>query len=173
VRRDDETAYAEFYASVWSSLFRTTYAISGDAGQAEDAVQSALAKAYASWHRVRSARQPEAYVRKMAVNELLGVRRRSWWRLERPGRVPDLRIPDAAAHEVVERDELWQALLSLAPGQRAVLVLRYYEDLSEQEIAEVLGCSRGTVKSSAHDALKTLRTALGSDRAARTDGKEH
>src|SRR3954470_9770502 len=81
VRRADETAYAEFYASVWSSLFRTTYAISGDAGQAEDAVQSALAKAYASWARVRDSRQPEAYVRKMAVNVLLGVRRRSWWRL--------------------------------------------------------------------------------------------
>ena len=68
---------------------------------------------------------------------------------------------------------LWPHVASLAPRQRAVIVLRYYEDLSEQEIAEVLGCSRGTVKSSAHDALKTLRTALGSDRAAGTDGKEH
>jgi RNA polymerase sigma-70 factor (sigma-E family) len=171
VRRADETAYAEFYASVWSSLFRTTYAISGDAGQAEDAVQSALAKAYASWARVRDSRQPEAYVRKMAVNELLGVRRRSWWRLERPGHVPESRAAESAAHEVVERDELWRALLSLAPRQRAVLVLRYYEDLSEQQIAEALGCSRGTVKSQASAALDTLRQryAAAAELAAERD----
>jgi RNA polymerase sigma factor (sigma-70 family) len=107
----------------------------------------------------------------MAVNELLGVRRRSWWRLERPGHVPDSRAAESAAHEVVERDELWQALLSLAPRQRAVLVLRYYEDLSEQQIAEALGCSRGTVKSQASAALDTLRQryAAAAELAAERD----
>ena len=170
MRRADETAYAEFYASVWSSLFRTMYAISGDAGQAEDAVQSALAKAYASWHRVRSSHHPEAYVRRMAVNELLGVRRRSWWRLERTGHVPDGRLHDSAAQDVVERDELWRALLSLAPRQRAVLVLRYYEDLSEQQIAETLGCSRGTVKSQASSALDTLRRRYAAAAEAAAEG---
>jgi RNA polymerase sigma-70 factor (sigma-E family) len=157
VLRVDEAAYADFYASAWPRLFRLTYAISGDAGQAEDAVQSALVKAYASWGRVTAAERPEAYVRRMAVNELLGIRRRGWWRSERPGPVPDAVAADPGEHHVVERDELWRALQSLAPRQRAVLVLRYYEDLSEQQIADTLGCSRGTVKSQASDALAALR----------------
>jgi RNA polymerase sigma-70 factor (sigma-E family) len=157
VRRADEADYAEFYSSAWPHLFRLTFAICGDVGQAEDAVQSALGKAYASWHRVSSARHPEAYVRKMAVNELLGVRRRSWWKAERSGYVPEVEISDSAEQAMVDRADLWAGLLSLAPRQRAVLVLRYFEDLSEQQIAEVLGCSRGTVKSQASDALATLR----------------
>jgi RNA polymerase sigma-70 factor (sigma-E family) len=157
VREADEADYAEFYASAWPRLFRLTYAISGDVGQAEDAVQSALAKAYASWRRVRSADHPEAYVRRMAVNEVLGIRRRGWWRSERPGHVPDVGEVGSAEQGVVDRAELWELLLSLAPRQRAVLVLRYYEDLDEQQIADVLGCSRGTVKSQASDALAVLR----------------
>jgi RNA polymerase sigma factor (sigma-70 family) len=71
--------------------------------------------------------------------------------------VPDVGVAGSAEHAVVERAELWDALLQLAPRQRAVLVLRYYEDLSEQQIAEVLGCSRGTVKSQASNALAALR----------------
>jgi RNA polymerase sigma-70 factor (sigma-E family) len=171
VRRADEAEYAEFYASAWPRLFRLTYAISGDVGQAEDAVQSALAKAYASWHRVSSARHPEAYVRQMAVNEVLGVRRRSWWKSERSGHVPDVEGAGSAEQSLVDRAELWAGLLSLAPRQRAVLVLRYYEDLSEQQIAEVLGCSRGTVKSQASNALATLRRryAAAADLVAERD----
>ncbi len=157
MRRADEAEYAEFYAAVWSRLFRLTYAISGDVGQAEDAVQSAMAKAYSSWPRVRSTRQPESYVRRMAVNELLAVRRRSWWRSERSGHVPDVGVASSAEQDVVDRADLWEGLMSLAPRQRAVLVLRYYEDLSEQQIAETLGCSRGTVKSQASNALAKLR----------------
>ena len=121
---------------MWSRLFRLTYAISGDAGQAEDAVQSAMAKAYSSWPRVSSTRQPEAYVRRMAVNELLAVRRRGWWRSERAGHVPDVGVANSAEQDVVDRADLWQWLESLAPRQRAVLVLRYCEDLSEQQIAD-------------------------------------
>ena len=157
MRRADEADYAEFYTSAWPRLFRLAYAISGDVGRAEDAVQSALAKAYASWHRVSSAHHPEAYVRKMAVNEVLGVRRRSWWKSEQSGHVPDVEAADAAEQALVDRAEMWAGLMTLAPRQRAVLVLRYYEDLSEQQIAEVLGCSRGTVKSQASNALDTLR----------------
>lgn len=157
----DEADYEEFYASAWPRLYRLTYAISGDVGRAEDAVQSALAKAYASWRRVTSAEHPEAYVRRMAVNEVLGVRRRGWWKSERPGHVPDVGLPGSTEQEVVDRSALWQALSTLAPRQRAVLVLRYYEDLSEQQIAEVLGCSRGTVKSQASNALATLRRRYG------------
>lgn len=157
MRRAEEDAYTDFYTSAWPGLFRLTYAISGDAGEAEDAVQSAMTKAYVSWHRVSSARHPEAYVRKMAVNEVLRVRRRSWWRSERSGQVPDTGGISSSEVMFVDRADLWAELLSLAPRQRAVLVLRYYEDLSERQIAEVLGCSRGTVKSQASDALATLR----------------
>lgn len=158
MRESDEADFAELYASVWHHLFRVCFAISGDAGRAEDAVQSALAKAYASWRRVSAADHPEAYVRRMAVNEALGVQRRGWWRSERPGQVPDVAgPPDSGEQALVDRAELWDGLIALAPRQRAVLVLRYYEDLSEQQIADVLGCSTGTVKSQASDALATLR----------------
>jgi RNA polymerase sigma-70 factor (sigma-E family) len=163
VRQADEADYEEFYASVWQRLFRLSYAISGDAGRAEDAVQSAMAKAYASWRRVSAADHPEAYVRRMAVNEVLGAQRRAWWKLERSGHLPDVGVAAGTTEQdVVDRADLWDALMSLAPRQRAVLVLRYYEDLSEQQIAEVLGCSRGTVKSQAADALATLRRRYAS-----------
>lgn len=157
MRDADEVDYADFYASEWPRLFRVTYAICGDVGQAEDAVQSAMARAYASWRRIRSAQVPAAYVRRIAVNEVLGVRRRGWWRFERSGHLPDVEVAASAEQELVDRAELWEQLLSLAPRQRAVLVLRYYGDLSEQQIADALGCSRGTVKSQASDALATLR----------------
>ncbi len=157
MRRDDEATYAELYAAAWPRLFRLAYAITGDVGQAEDAVQSAMVKAYTSWHRVGSASHPEAYLRRITVNEVLGVRRRAWWRSERLGHAPEGEMPGSEEQAIVDRAELWEGLLSLAPRQRAVLVLRYYEDLSEQQIASVLGCSRGTVKSQAADALATLR----------------
>ena len=169
MREADEADYAEFYASAWPRLFRLAYAISGDAGRAEDAVQSALAKAYASWRRVTSAAHPEAYVRRMVVNEVLAVRRRGWWKSERSGHVPEAGIVGSAEQDVVDRAELWQSLSALAPRQRAVLVLRYYEDLSEQQIAEVLGCSRGTVKSQAADALAALRRRYAADLVAEGD----
>ena len=156
----EETEFADFFAGTWARLFRTTYAVAGDVGHAEDALQSAFAKAYATWHRVRSTGHPEAYVRRMAVNEVLRARRRAWWRAERSGTPPEATAAPAGSStedDFADRAEVWEALMSLAPRQRAVLVLRYYEDLSEQEIADVLNCSRGTVKSQASDALSALR----------------
>jgi RNA polymerase sigma-70 factor (sigma-E family) len=157
VREARESEFAGFFAATWSRLFRITYALTGDMGQAEDALQSAFVKAYASWHRVRAAEQPEAYVRRMAVNEVLGVRRRLWWKLERTGLPPERMELRSLEDDLVDRTQMWAALMGLPPGQRAVLVLRYYVDLSEEGIADVLGCSRGTVKSQASDALSALR----------------
>jgi RNA polymerase sigma-70 factor (sigma-E family) len=161
VRETSETEFAEFFSATWPRLFRTALAMTGDAGQAEDALQSAYAKAYASWGRVRRADHPEAYVRRMAVNEVLGVRRRGWWRSERAHAASSLPEPPGTGPEpteaLVDRAEMWTALQALPPRQRAVLVLRYYEDLSEQQIAEALGCSVGTVKSQASAALTSLR----------------
>ncbi len=157
---DPEQAYADFFAAAWPRLYRTALAVAGDPGSAEDALQTAFAKAYASWSRVSGADRPEAYVRRMVINEIIGARRGGWFRKERPQEAPD--GPTSAAvpspeDGVVDRDAVWAAVQALPVRQRAVVVLRYYEDLSEQQIADALGCTRGTVKSQASAALANLR----------------
>ena len=150
--------FDEFFRASWPRLFRTAYAVAGDAASAEDALQGAYAKAYASWRRIRRTDHPEAYVRRIVVNEILGTRRGGWWQRERPHE--SLEPPgsvDSPELGVVEHDAVWAAVLELPPRQRAVIVLRYYEDLSEEQIADVLGCTRGTVKSQASAALTNLR----------------
>jgi RNA polymerase sigma-70 factor (sigma-E family) len=150
--------FDDFFRATWPRLYRTAYAVAGDAASAEDALQGAYVKAYASWRRVSRAEHPEAYVRRMVVNEILGTRRRAWWQRERPhGSVESPASVPAAELGVVEHDAVWTAVSALPPRQRAVIVLRYYEDLSEEQIADVLGCSRGTVKSQASAALTSLR----------------
>ncbi len=150
--------FDEFFRATWPRLFRTAYAVAGDAASAEDALQGAYAKAFASWRRVSRVEHPEAYVRRIVVNEVLGTRRRGWWQRERPH--DSLEPPGHVVSPelgVVEHDAIWTAVQTLPPRQRAVIVLRYYEDLSEVQIAEVLGCSAGTVKSQASAALANLR----------------
>jgi RNA polymerase sigma-70 factor (sigma-E family) len=154
---DRDAEFAEFFVATWPRLFRTTYGVAGDRNLAEDALQSAFAKAYTSWHRVKAAQHPEAYVRRMAVNEVLSTLRRPWFRAEHPSEIPERTGLPSPEDSTVDRDAVWRAVCSLPPRQRAVVVLRYYEDLSEAEIAEVLGCSRGTVKSTASHALANLR----------------
>ena len=158
--------YDDFYVALRPRLVRTAYAVCGDLGVAEDAVQTAFAKAYRSWSRISRLEAPEAYVRRMAVNEVLNSRRTAHVRRE----VVRADLPDTArvAHDddALAHDEMWRAVLSLPPRQRAVLVLRYYEDLSEQQIADVLGCRPGTVKSQASAALATLRTRFDQPTAA-------
>ena len=162
---DPERAFAEFFAAAWPRLFRTAVAVAGETGAAEDALQTAFAKAYAGWSRISRVEWPEAYVRRMVVNEIIGSRRHGWRRRERPHELVE---PPGASPSpevgVADRDAVWAAVRALPVRQRAVIVLRYYEDLSEQEIAEALGCSRGTVKSQASAALASLRrsgAALG------------
>jgi len=154
---DRDVQFAEFFRATWPRLFRTTYAVAGDRVLAEDALQTAFAKAYTSWQRVQAAQHPEAYVRRMAVNEVLSVLRRPWYRAERSTAEPEPQPLPSGEDRTVERDAVWHAVCGLPPRQRAVVVLRYYEDLSEAEIADVLGCSRGTVKSTASRALANLR----------------
>jgi RNA polymerase sigma-70 factor (sigma-E family) len=156
--------YDDFYVALRPRLVRTAYAVCGDRGVAEDAAQTALAKAHRSWRRISKADAPEAYVRRMTVNEVLNHHRRASSRRESAR----AELPDGVleADDPASRDEVWQAVLTLPPRQRAVLVLRYYEDLTEQEIADTLGCRPGTVKSQASDALSSLRTRLDADRRA-------
>jgi RNA polymerase sigma-70 factor (sigma-E family) len=150
--------FDEFFRATWSRLFRTAYAVAGDAASAEDALQAAYARAYASWRRVIAADHPEAYVRRMVVNEIIGERRRGWWRRERPVGEPGASVRvESPESGITERQVVWAAVQALPVRQRAVIVLRYYEDLSEKEIAAVLGCSPGTVKSQAAAALVNLR----------------
>jgi RNA polymerase sigma-70 factor (sigma-E family) len=155
---DPEAEFAELFSALWPRLYRMAAAVAGEPGAAEDAVQSAFAKAYASWSRVRRADHVEAYLRRMVVNEILGARRAGWFRRERPHENVDPG-PVAVAHDdaVADRDAVWAAVRALPVRQRAVIVLRYYEDLSEEQIAGALGCSRGTVKSQASAALANLR----------------
>jgi len=150
----DRAEFDVFVIQRGPALLRTAYLLSGDWGAAEDLLQTALAKSWFAWPRVEG--PPEPYVRKvMATTYATWWRRR--WRAERPtALLPEQSGPDHAA-AVDARDELWRALTALPRRQRAVLVLRYFEDLSEAETAAALGISVGTVKSQSSRALAALR----------------
>ncbi|GAB2745583.1 SigE family RNA polymerase sigma factor [Nocardioides pakistanensis] len=166
----DRLVYEEYAAIAWPSLYRYAYLLTGIHADAEDLAQQTLLKAYRSWSRVRAADSPDAYLRRMLTNSYLSQRRPRSRRLELLTDSPPDRglLPDHAAED---RMVLWPHVRSLPPRQRAVIVLRYYEGLSEQEIAEALDCSRGNVKSTAHHALKSLRAALAD--SGSTSGREN
>jgi RNA polymerase sigma-70 factor (sigma-E family) len=155
MRADDD--FRAFVAARSSSLLWFAHLLTGDRHLAEDVVQTALARTAHAWPRIRRQDRPESYVRRAIVNTHLNAQRRKPW-LEQPHDVlPEQLDRHRPESEFDDRDVMWQALSELAPRQRAVLVLRYYEDLSEADIAEVLGCSKGTVKSQAAKALANLR----------------
>ncbi|GHD30317.1 SigE family RNA polymerase sigma factor [Streptomyces galbus] len=156
-----EDQFQEFVRARWSRLVRTAYLLTGDTHHAEDLTQTALAKAYRSWRRVARADNPEAYVRRMLVtcnSDRFRKRRVTESLTAAP---PEVAWRDEGAGRVEERGVLLDALAALPPKQRAVVVLRYWEDLSEAEVAEVLGCSPGTVKSQASKGLAKLRACPG------------
>jgi RNA polymerase sigma-70 factor (sigma-E family) len=156
--RPDEQEFAELFRASWARLYRLALAVSGDPATAEDDLQNAFAKVYAHWGRVRRAEHPDAYVRRMVLNEVLGGRRQGFRKRESPRSAIETAQSVASPERgVVERDAVWAAVCALPPRQRAVVVLRYYEDLSEAEIADAMGCSRGTVKSQAAAAIAALR----------------
>jgi len=150
----DRSDFDGFVAGRSAALLRTAYLLTGDPALAEDLLQTALAKSWFAWGRI--AGPPEPYVRRvMATTYATWWRRR--WRSEYPtGALPEAPGVDDTAG-VDDRDALWRALGTLPRRQRAVVVLRYYEDLSEAETAAALGVSRGTVKSQASKALAALR----------------
>jgi RNA polymerase sigma-70 factor (sigma-E family) len=158
--------YDDVYAALWPRLVRTAYAVTRDRGLAEDAVQTAFAKAYRSWRRISRLDAPEAYLRRMVINEVLNDRRLARRRHEVSRAEPPERTGPEGSDVALAHGEMWDALATLPPRQRAVLVLRYYEDLSEQQIADAMGCRPGTVKSQASAALSSLRSRL--DLATRT-----
>lgn len=155
----DEASYVEFVSARWASLLRLAYLLTGSEAAADDLLQTSLMRAYVSWSKVQRTGSPEAYVRKILVNGAISEGRRRSRRPEVLGRVPETAGPDRQA-ESLDRAALWPLVDALPPRQRAVVVLRYYEDMSEAEIASVLGCAPGTVKSQASDALRRLRATL-------------
>ncbi|WP_030619951.1 SigE family RNA polymerase sigma factor [Streptomyces fulvoviolaceus] len=161
MQAEQEDRFQEFVRARWSHLVRTAYLLTGDAHHAEDLTQTALAKAYRSWRRVSRSDSPEAYVRRMLVtcnSDRFRKRRVTESLTAAP---PETAGRDEAVSRVDERGVLLGALAQLPPKQRAVVVMRYWEDLSEAEVAEVLGCSPGTVKSQASKGLAKLRTYPG------------
>jgi RNA polymerase sigma-70 factor (sigma-E family) len=157
VAADEE--FAEFMRARWPSMVRLAYGLTGDRGHAEDVAQTAFARAYASWSRVKRAGDPDAYVRRIVINENRNRFRRRRVPEDLPGVLPEPRTNRQAADQA-DRDDLLDALSRLGPRQRAVIVLRYYLGMSEAETAATLNCAVGTVKSQASRALATLRTQV-------------
>jgi RNA polymerase sigma-70 factor (sigma-E family) len=152
--------FSEFVAARSGELLRLAYVLTADRDAAEDLLQSALTRAAAHWGRIRTA--PEAYVRRIIYREQVSRWRRGARRRETiVAQVPDRPAQDQVG-EAVARLALREALLALPPRKRAVLVLRYLEDLPEAQVADILGCSVGTVRSQAHKAIGQLRSVLPS-----------
>ena len=150
----DAPDFAAFVAARTPALLRTAYLLTGDWAAGEDLLQTTLEQCWRRWNRLGA--HPEPYVRQAMLRTFLSWRRRRW-----TGETPTEQLPEVAAADATseydEREQLWRALQRLPRGQRAVIVLRYFDDLSEQETAAVLGIAVGTVKSQASKALSTLR----------------
>jgi RNA polymerase sigma-70 factor (sigma-E family) len=160
LRKPDAEAFSAFASTRSGSLFRFAYLVMGDYQLAQDLVQESLTKTYLAWPRLRDVNNAEAYTRRVIVTTSISWRRRRSFR-ERPAdSLPDRGIPDATSL-LPEEDELWAAVRGLPPRQRTSIVLRYCEDLSESQTAELMGCSVGSVKRQVSVALGKLRVAMG------------
>lgn len=157
----DAAGFDAFVTAHGSRLLRTAFLLTGEHGAAEDLLQDTFVRAWSRWSRVAGADEPLAYVRRMLVNGSV-----SRWRAlrSRPGERLVAEAPEGVAPAHREHDdEMWQLVATLAPRQRAVVVLGYYEDLTDGQVAEALGCATGTVKSQRAKALRTLRARLSEE----------
>jgi RNA polymerase sigma-70 factor (sigma-E family) len=153
-----DTAFAEYYGARAERMRGTAYLLCGDWPRAEDLAQNAFTKLYIAWPRVERRESLDGYLRRIIVRGYLDQRRRGWWRREQSAaEVPEYPLP---ALDPEDRLVLLQALNQLPARQRAVVVLRYWADLSIEDTAETLGCAEGTVKSQAARGLQTLRDLL-------------
>jgi RNA polymerase sigma-70 factor (sigma-E family) len=158
---DADREFQQYMAARSPVLVRTAFLLTGDRHLAEDLAQTALTKVYASWRRVRKADDVDAYVRRVLVNANAGRFRKRRVAEQLTAALPDSVGVDGGISQssVEQRSLLMAALAGLTPKQRAVVVLRYWEDMSERDVASVLGCSVGTVKSQASKALARLRVS--------------
>ncbi|HEX5598147.1 MAG TPA: SigE family RNA polymerase sigma factor [Micromonosporaceae bacterium] len=156
----DVEGYREYVAARLDQLRRTAYLLCGDWHTADDLVSTALVKLLRHWHRVSRMENPDAYARRILLRAWLDERRRPWRREHAWEIVPDRPAGGAGPDEVPDRLALLALLAELPPKRRAVLVLRYFCDLSVEETARELGCTEGTVKSQTARAIATLRARL-------------
>lgn len=156
----DPDEFLEFATARSAQLFRTAWLLCGDWHLAEDLVQTTLGKLYRSWRRVKSADNPDAYARTVLTRSYL-----SWRRRRSSGEQPYSSLPESADRHVdpALRLTLLKGLAELAPKDRTVLVLRFWEDLSVEQTARQMGCSQGAVRNRSQRALEKLRTALGGE----------
>jgi RNA polymerase sigma-70 factor (sigma-E family) len=154
---DNATMFTDFVQANNSALMRTAYALTGSVSAAEELVQDTLVRLYSRWERVQNADVPLAYVRRALTNQFLNERRRTTNREVVTDTVPDRPGGRSAENDVVDRDQVVALLKTLGRRQRAVLVLRYYDGLSDAEIAETLGSRPGTVRSLISRSLAALR----------------
>ena len=159
MRSRDEADYEEFVSARARALRRTAYLLCGDWHRAEDLVQSVFTSLYVNWHHVRDQASLDGYVRTMLVRRVIDESRRPWRRETASERLPDTAVRQGLAFE--DRELVRAALSSLPARQRAVVVLRFFDDLDVAQTAELLDCSEGTVKSYTARALATLRAELG------------
>jgi RNA polymerase sigma-70 factor (sigma-E family) len=167
-----EDGFAEFARSRWGRLVRLAYSLTLDVGRAEDLVQESLAKLWAKWPQVRDG-APEAYVRQTIVNGAISASRRRWKGEEPHWDLPEPAVPrgQLESDAVDQRDWLRRGLADLSMLQRAVVVLRYAEDMSERQVAETLGISTGSVKTHAFRGLARLRATGHPDRTAAEEAR--
>jgi RNA polymerase sigma-70 factor (sigma-E family) len=152
-------SFPDFVTRQQQALLRLAFLLAGDRGHAEDLVQTALMKSYRHWDRIVRRGEPSAYVRRALVTTHTSWRRRAWHREQPTDRLPD--VAAAAPGDPPDGDEeLRRALAALPPRMRATVVLRYYEDLSELQTAQLMGCSESTVNTQAARGLARLRAAL-------------
>jgi RNA polymerase sigma-70 factor (sigma-E family) len=155
--------FTEFVATRGTSLFRIAHLTCASRDEAEDVLQSALEKAYRNWGRLHAGSDPEPYVRRIIVNTAISrARRHAILQILSTHAPPDTPAPDVLSG-VELRQVLMIGLRALPPRQRAVMVLRFFEDLTEAQTAGILGCSIGTIKSQTSKALSRLRALIGAD----------
>lgn len=156
--------FEAFVTQHGQSLLRLAYVLTGDAHRCQDLTQTVLANAYRQWDKVESARAPEAYVRRMLVHANLDWHRRRT-STEQPTELTSQQLVSVPDHAdgVASRDQLRRLLATLAPRARAVLVLRYYLDLTDEAVAETMGVSAGSVRATASRALASLREHHATD----------
>lgn len=158
----DDGSFGEFVAARSAALHRTAYLLVRDPQLSQDLVQEALTKTYVAWPRLRDVAKAEPYTRRVITTTAITWFRRRSWR-ERPvDRIPDTGSP-SEVDEVDARVLLWRAIGDLPARQRAAIVLRFFEDLTEAQTANTMGCAVGTVKSQVSAGLAKLRSALGTD----------
>lgn len=161
--RDRVSGFAELVEARSTALLRLAYAVVGDHQLAQDLLQEALVKVYVAWPHLRAPSSTEAYARRTIVTTAISWRRRRSFHEPPVDVVPDAEGDGDQSDRLATHDVLWEQVRGLPPRQRAALVLRYYEDLSEAETAELMGCSTGTVKSQLSVALGKLRERVGPD----------